>query len=133
MVCERPREEAEVMDLQEILRGLMAEQAPGGGSFMALLFPIFLMFIVIYFMMIRPQQKELKRHQDLVTNLKKGDEIVTKGGIIGKVAAVSDHTVSIEVSRDVKLRVLKGQVAGLYNEAQAAAAGAGAQQASERK
>ncbi len=109
------------MQVQDILRGLMAEQATGG-SFMALLFPIMLMFVVIYFMMIRPQQKEVRRHQELVTNLKKGDEVVTKSGIIGKVSAVTDHTVSLEVSRDVKLRVLKGQVAAIYDEAQAAAA-----------
>ena len=113
--------EAEVIQMQDILRGLVAEQATGG-SFMALLFPIMLMFLVIYFMMIRPQQKEARRHQDLVANLKKGDEVVTKSGIIGKVAAVSDHTVSLEVSRDVKLRFLKGQVAAIYDEAQAVAA-----------
>ncbi len=119
------------MHLQEILRGLMAEQATGG-SFMALLFPITLMFIVIYFMMIRPQQKEMRRHQDMMANLKKGDEVVTKGGIIGKVANVSGQTVSIEVSRDVKLRVLKGQVAGLYNESQEATSSASTS-APERK
>ncbi len=119
------------MDLQNVLRGLVADQA-AGGSFMALLFPILLMFIVIYFLMIRPQQKEVRRHQDLVANLKKGDEVVTKGGIIGKVSGVHEQTVSIEVSRDVKLKVLKGHVAGLYNEAQAAAANASAS-APERK
>lgn len=119
------------MQLQDILRGLVAEQAQGG-SIMALLFPIMLMFILIYFLMIRPQQKEMRRHQDVLANLKKGDEVVTKSGIIGKVANVSDHTVSIEVSRDVKLRVLKAQVAGLYNEAQAASASPAAS-APERK
>jgi preprotein translocase subunit YajC len=76
-----------------------AQTATAGGldSIIGLL-PIILMFVILYFLMIRPQMKRQKEHRALVEALSKGDEIVTSGGIVGKVTAVKDQYVSIEVS-----------------------------------
>ena len=100
--------------IEQILGGLVAQQAPaqtpGAGLFSML--PILLMFAVIYFLMIRPQQKQAKQHRSFVDSLKAGDEVVTNAGIYGKIIAVADPAVTLEVARDVKIRVLKSQIAG---------------------
>lgn len=100
--------------LEQILAGLVAQAAPdagGAGGFISML-PIVLMFGVIYFLMIRPQQKQAKKHREYLGGLKKGDEVVTNAGIYGKIDAVSDAFVTLEIARDVKIRVVKSQVAG---------------------
>lgn len=74
------------------------------------------MFAIMYFLMIRPQQKQLKQHRSLLSSLKKGDTVVTQGGIIGKVFLVADREVQIEVARDVKLRVLKTAVQSVLKD-----------------
>lgn len=73
-----------------------AAQDPSGGL-MGLL-PIVLMFIVLWFIMIRPQMKKAKEHQKMVTELAKGDEIVTQGGITGRIAKVGENYISVEVA-----------------------------------
>lgn len=70
------------------------------------------MFAVFYFLLIRPQQKKAKEHQKMLEAIKKGDEIATNGGLIGRVTAVSDKTVTLEISEKVRVRVLRTQVAG---------------------
>jgi preprotein translocase subunit YajC len=82
----------------------------GGGSPSSLFIFIAGMFAIMYFLMIRPQQKQLKEHKALLANLKKGDMVVTQGGIIGRVFLVADREVQIEVANNVKLRVLKTSV-----------------------
>jgi preprotein translocase subunit YajC len=76
-------------------------QAPAGGAESSLLglLPIILMFVVLWFLMIRPQMKRQKEHKAMVEALAKGDEVVTAGGIVGKVTAVKDQYVSLEVSQ----------------------------------
>ncbi len=101
--------------MQTLLQALVSQtpDAPaGGGGVWNLLVMFGLMFAVIYFMMIRPQQKQQKQHREFVSGLKKGDEIVTQGGIFGKVYAVGDGDVTLEVAKDVRIRILKSQVAG---------------------
>jgi preprotein translocase subunit YajC len=73
--------------------------------------PMILIFIVLYFMMIRPQQKRAKQHQEFVTNLKRGDLVVTNGGIIGTIKTVSDRFVTLEVDNNVHLKMLRSQIA----------------------
>jgi preprotein translocase subunit YajC len=68
------------------------------------------MFGVMYFLMIRPQQKRMKEHQSLISGLKNGDEVVTSAGIIGTIAGMSEKVVTLEVSKNVQLKVLKSQV-----------------------
>jgi preprotein translocase subunit YajC len=89
-------------------------QAPAGkGGVMGIanmLMPFALIIVVFYFLMIRPQQKQRKQHQEFLTNLKRGDEVITSSGIIGVVDSVSDKTVTIQVDGDVKIKMLKGMV-----------------------
>lgn len=93
-------------------------QALGGGtgdSLMGLL-PFVLIFVVFYFLLIRPQQKRAKEHKAMVEGLKRGDKVVTAGGIVAKVSKViDDNEVEVEIARDVKVRVMRstiGQVMG---------------------
>ncbi|MDB4184394.1 preprotein translocase subunit YajC [Alphaproteobacteria bacterium] len=74
--------------------------------------PLVLIFVVFYFLLIRPQQKKLKSHKEMITNLKKGDKIVTQGGIMGTIHYVNeDGTISLEVADNVTVKVAKGMVA----------------------
>ena len=74
-----------------------AGQAGGGESLMSML-PIILMFVILYFLMIRPQMKRQKEHRNMVAALAKGDEVVTAGGILGKVSKVTDSYITVEVA-----------------------------------
>jgi preprotein translocase subunit YajC len=76
---------------------VMAQAASEGNALMGML-PIVLMFVILYFLMIRPQMKRQKQHRNLVANLAKGDEVMTAGGILGRVSKVTDSYISIEVA-----------------------------------
>lgn len=93
-----------------------AEGAGGGQGPQSLLgSPIVmmvLMFAVIYFMLIRPQQKRQKEQQALRDALKRGDKVVTNGGIYGSISAIEDQLVTLEIAKDVRIRILRGQIAG---------------------
>jgi preprotein translocase subunit YajC len=102
---------------------LILAQAPGGSSPMMNLGFIALLVGIMYFVMIRPQQKQVKAHRELLSGLKKGDEIVTQGGILGKIHQVSEQTVTVEIANGVRIRVLKRSVlakGAVSDEAQAA-------------
>jgi preprotein translocase subunit YajC len=79
------------------------------GGFMQLL-PIILMFVVLYFLMIRPQMKRAKEHKALIEALAKGDEVVTGGGVAGRITRVSDNFISLEVADTVEIQVQKQAV-----------------------
>jgi preprotein translocase subunit YajC len=79
------------------------------GGFMQLL-PIILMFVVLYFLMVRPQMKRAKEHKALVEGLAKGDEVVTGGGIAGRVTRVSDNFLALEIADTVEIQVQKQAV-----------------------
>ncbi len=100
--------------IEQILAGLVAQQAPEAGPAGGLIsmLPILLMFGVIYFLMIRPQQKQAKQHRAYIDSLKAGDEVVTNSGIYGRIVAIAEPAVTLEIARDVKIRVLKAQIAG---------------------
>ncbi len=89
-----------------------AEGAPTGpaGGFTPMI-PLVLMFGVFYFLVIRPQQKKQKEHQRFLTELKKGDMVVTQAGIIGTIRTLSERFVTLEVDGDVCLKMLRGQIA----------------------
>ena len=86
-----------------------AASADPTGGFMQLL-PIILMFVVLYFLMIRPQMKRTKEHKALIEALAKGDEVVTGGGIAGRITKVSENFVAIEVATAVEIQVQKQAV-----------------------
>jgi preprotein translocase subunit YajC len=81
--------------------------SPGMAS---MLLPFAAMFGVVYFMMIRPQQKKMKEQQDMLGQLKQGDEVVTTSGILGTIRGLTEKVVTIEIDDDVKIKVLKSQV-----------------------
>src|SRR5262245_35844854 len=76
-----------------------------------------LMFGVMYFIMIRPQQKQAQQHKAMLSALTKGDEVVTQGGMIGKINAITDRVVTLEVANGVKVRMLKAAIQGPFNPA----------------
>jgi len=78
--------------------------------------------LIMYFFMIRPQQKKAKEHANLLTSLKKGDEVVTSGGLIGKIRTVSDTFVTVDVANNVSIKVIKQHVSGLTKAPDAATA-----------
>ena len=91
------------------------------GGFMQLL-PMILMFVVLWFLMIRPQMKKAKEHKALLEALAKGDEVVTQGGLVGKITAVRDNELEVEIAPGVKVRVIRSTVTGLVNRTQPVAA-----------
>jgi len=90
----------------------MGNQAASGqgGQIMAFL-PLILLFAVFYFLLIRPQQKKAKTHKQFMENLKKGDRVVTSGGLYGTITGVADDAVTIEVAEKVRVKIMKGAVA----------------------
>jgi preprotein translocase subunit YajC len=88
-----------------------APQAPAAAGGLGPFIPMIIMFGIIYFLMIRPQQKKAKVHQQFLTNLKRGDMVVTQSGIIGTVKTVSDKIVTIEIDEGVCVKVLRQQIA----------------------
>jgi len=81
-----------------------------GGSLFSLL-PLVVIFILFYFLLIRPQQKRAKQHKEMVAALKKGEEIVTNGGLLGKVTDVEDNFVTIEISSGLNVRIQRQAIA----------------------
>ncbi|MFN4088751.1 MAG: preprotein translocase subunit YajC [Alphaproteobacteria bacterium] len=87
-------------------------QAGGAGAFdIAAFLPLILIFAVFYFLLIRPQQKKVKQHRELVANLRRGDRVVTAGGIIGTVTkVVNDTELQVEIADGVRVRLVRSQV-----------------------
>ncbi|RPJ79634.1 MAG: preprotein translocase subunit YajC [Deltaproteobacteria bacterium] len=83
--------------------------AGNGGGYFNLIFPA-LIFAIFYFLLIRPQQKRAKEHQNMINALKKGDRVITSGGIHGRIMAVDDTTVSIEVAEKIRIKVSRGNI-----------------------
>lgn len=92
--------------------GQSGQGVEGGGGFAAFI-PIILMFVIFYFLLIRPQQKKAKEHQNMVNNLKKGDRVITSGGIYGEITSLDDNTVTVEVADKVRVKVSRPSIAGL--------------------
>ncbi|MDP6944753.1 MAG: preprotein translocase subunit YajC [Myxococcota bacterium] len=100
----------------------VAAPAPGanaqqpGDPGMSSLVLIMVMLVVFYFLLIRPQQKRQKKHQALLKGLNAGDEVITSSGIFGKITEIQGQTVTVEIAKNTKVRVLKNYVAGLANK-----------------
>ena len=88
--------------------------APGGTDLFVQLLPFGLVLIIMYFLLIRPQQRRAKAHQEMVKNLRRGDVIVMNNGMIAKITKViDDNEIEVEISDSVKVRMLRGMVAEL--------------------
>ncbi|MFH2009236.1 MAG: preprotein translocase subunit YajC [bacterium] len=83
-----------------------------GGGAMGMLLPLVLMFVVFYFFLIRPQQKKQKEHQNMLGALRKGDEVITTGGVLGKITGLTDQYAVVEVQEKVRMKVLRSHIAG---------------------
>ncbi|HET6148006.1 MAG TPA: preprotein translocase subunit YajC [Polyangia bacterium] len=84
--------------------------APGGGLLGNPLLMMVLIFGVFYFLVIRPQSKKAKLHQQMLTELKKGDEVETQGGLIGRISGIKDDEITLQVQEGVRLRVLRSAI-----------------------
>lgn len=88
-----------------LIQNAYAQAQPGGGDTLLGLLPLVLIFVVFYFLLIRPQNKRQKEHREMVAALSVGDEVVTAGGVLGKVTNLSDQFASVEVSSGVEVKV----------------------------
>lgn len=89
-------------------------QAPGAGGsdFLVQLMPIILMFVIFYFLLFRPQQQRAKQHREMLANVRRGDTIVTSGGIVGKITKViDDRELEVEIASDTRVRVVRHMIA----------------------
>ncbi len=89
----------------------------GGGGFGAFV-PLILMFGIFYFLLIRPQQKKAKQHKQLLASLKKGDRVVSSGGLHGVVTGMAEDVVTIEIAPKVRVKVSRGSISGVLSRAQ---------------
>lgn len=87
-------------------------QAPGGGEgFLFSIMPFVLIFVIMYFLVIRPQQRRVKAHRDLIGSLRRGDTIVSTGGIIGKITKViDDQEIEVQIADNVRVRIARAMV-----------------------
>jgi preprotein translocase subunit YajC len=103
------------VELPVFISSAFAQTAPAAGgdmqsSLMSML-PLVLMFVVLYFVMIRPQMKKQKEHRTMVEALAKGDEVVTAGGLLGKVSKLGDNFISVEIANGVEVQLQRSAVA----------------------
>ena len=89
-----------------------AQAAGGAAGALTSFVPLILIFAIMYFLLIRPQQKKVKQHQAMVASLRRGDQVVTAGGLVGKVTRVKegDNEIEVEIAPEVKVRVVRGTV-----------------------
>lgn len=102
-----------MQETMDSLTSLSFAQGAAGGGLMSTLLMFGAMFAILYFILIRPQQKQQKKHQALLASLKRGDEIILSSGIMGKVFSVEDRIVVIEIGDKTKIKVLKQAVQGI--------------------
>ena len=89
----------------------------GANDFLIQLMPILLMIVIFYFLLFRPQQQRLKDHKTKLSALRRGDTVVTAGGILGKVTKlIDDNTVEVEIASDTKVRVVRGTISDVINK-----------------
>jgi preprotein translocase subunit YajC len=102
-----------------------AQAAPGAGGPgpLVTILPFILIFVIMYFMVIRPQQKRAREHQNMLSKLKRNDEVMTSGGIYGKVIDLKETVVTLEVAPNVRIRVHRPQISAVLTAEKAAKEG----------
>ncbi len=92
-----------------------AQASPlGGDNMLVSLLPFILIFVIMYFLILRPQQKRARDHQDMVKNLRRGDTVITSGGLVGKVTkVVDDEQIEVEIAEGVRVRQVRQMVSGV--------------------
>lgn len=105
------------------LRGFMSTlimQAQGGSLFIDFILPMLLIFVLFWFLLIRPQTKRMKEHQAMLAAIQRGDKVMTNGGILGKVTKVTDEELTVEIAQGTKVQIRKGMIADVINRTQPA-------------
>ena len=87
--------------------------AAGGADILMSILPFLLIFVVMYFLIIRPQRAAMKRRDELLKNIRRGDQVVTGGGIVGKITRVDDDFVDVEIAQGVKIKVVKSTLSDI--------------------
>ncbi len=83
--------------------------------------PIILIFVIMYFLLIRPQQKKIKEHKNMVDNLRRGDQVLTQGGIIGKITKVKEgEEIEVELAKDVRVSVIRSTIVNVLSKTEPA-------------
>jgi len=90
----------------------------GQGSSFTAFIPLILMFAIFYFLLIRPQQKKAKAHKETLSTLKKGDQIVSSGGLHGVITGMTDDVITMEIAPKVRVKISRGSVAGVLKRTQ---------------
>ena len=98
-----------MIDIAYAMGGGGGQGAAGFSGFI----PIILMFVIFYFLLIRPQQKRQKEHRSMVSNLKKGDRIITSGGLYGRITGIDETTLTVEIADKVRVKVARSNVSAL--------------------
>jgi preprotein translocase subunit YajC len=94
----------------------LAQEAPAGGGLMQSLIMFVPLILIFYFLLIRPQQQRAKKHRAMLDAMKKGDTVVTSGGLIGKVIKVAETEVTVELADGVRVRSMKGMIADVRDK-----------------
>lgn len=92
--------------------------AGGGSEFLVQLFPFIALFAIMYFLVLRPQQRRVKEHKEMVNAVRRGDTVVTSGGIIGKVSKAEENEVVVEIAEGVKIRVIKSTLSEVRSKSE---------------
>ena len=93
-----------------------AAQPSGTASFFIQMFPLVAIFVIFYLLMIRPQQKRMKEHQAAINAVQKGDDVVTGGGIRGRVTKVMDDEAEVEIAQGIRVRVVKSTLSHVFSK-----------------
>jgi len=93
-----------------------AQPAPRGGSFISVLIPFILVFVIFYLLIIMPSRKRQKKHQAMVEELKPGDKVVTSGGIYGTVMGVQEDRIELKIAANVKIDITKNSVGAILSQ-----------------
>jgi preprotein translocase subunit YajC len=94
---------------------ILGAAAGGGSAFFVQLFPLLLIFVVLYLFLIRPQQKRAKEHEAKIASVQKNDDVVTAGGLMGKVTKVADDHVEVEIAPNVRVKAVKSTIANVQS------------------
>jgi preprotein translocase subunit YajC len=99
--------------LEFFIQNAWAQEAPPTGSGFMSLLPLILIFVVFYFFLIRPQMKQAKEHKQMVEALAKGDEVVTSGGMLGKITRIGDSFIHVEIAPNIEVKIQKHSVTAI--------------------
>ena len=93
-----------------IITPAYAQAASGGNALFELLFPLIMVFAIIYFLILRPQQKRQREHEAMVNAVSRGDTVITQGGLVGKVAKIGDDELEVDFAENARIKVVKSMI-----------------------